>query len=302
MPLPSRRLVLAAAIVAGSIASIALGGGGCFALGSGSGSSNEGDPCEYDEDCYGPNECTQAFCVDGSCEVENLPSGTFIRSEPLADCSEVVCDGEGDLTFGPDDFDLPDDGVDCTSDSCVDGTPTFTPREVGAACGFNGLYLCRADTSCEPCEEVIDCKESGPGEPGNNDQATAYDLGTIDDDDGDGNKVCASLGDPADADWYKYSGTDSAGTVVDPYTIVTTDASARVCVYFECESGSPDFKCPPDASAKTAPLGQPGCCNRGELPIEFDCSGAVDDNATVWIRVDNPDALACVPYGLTFHY
>ena len=68
------------------------------------------------------------------------------------------------------------------------------------------------------------------------------------------------------------------------------------------ERGTTTFSCPAGSMDDTAPLGQEGCCSEGSLDMDFDCSDVSDDNASVWLKVENPDGLACVPYQISFHY
>jgi hypothetical protein len=226
-----------------------------------------------------------------------------VGNEPLGDCKQAVCDGSGNKSFIANNSDLPDDGLECTTDSCNAGIPSHTPKPMNSFCGPNGTHFCHTSTECKPCQELTAaCEEIGPGEPTNDTQATAHSFGKISDADSAGKDVCAVLKGTADVDWYTYSGVDNAFSVVDPLRKVSSDLKTRLCVYLKCTAGTTSFSCPAGSTNDTAPLGQQGCCSEGEIDLSFDCAGVQDDDANVWLKVENPDALACVPYLLSFHY
>ncbi|HEY8376857.1 MAG TPA: hypothetical protein VIK91_10225, partial [Nannocystis sp.] len=216
------------------------------------------------------------------------------------DCRRIVCQ-DGDPVVELDEFDRPDDGNDCTDDTCEDGLPTHTPRPMHASCGPGGAYYCHASGECRPCKQVTDaCEDNGP-EP-HDTQDTAYNLGVITDDDSDGSYVCGTLKGAYDVDWYTFGGDDAFLNYVDPYRSIVTQngGGARVCVYIECNNGATDLDCD-GAASDIAPLGQKGCCSTSVVTPKLNCSG-LDDSARVWIRVDNAQGLDCVPYQLDYHF
>jgi hypothetical protein len=279
---------------------------------SGSGSTTSSNPssssgatpeCVVPEDCAVANECSTPTCTDGICGITFVPSGTVVGNEPLGDCKQAICDGAGKKSFIANDMDLPDDKVECTTDTCDAGVPVHTAKAMNSFCGPNGAHFCHADTDCKPCKELsAACEEVGPGEPGNAMQLTAHNFGTISDADSAGKDVCAVLSSPSDVDWYTYSGVDNAFSVVDPSRKVDAEAKTRLCVYLACTAGTTTFSCPAGSVPDTAPLGQQGCCSNLAISLSFDCNGVTDDDANVWLKVENPDQLACVPYLLSFHY
>ena len=148
------------------------------------------------------------------------------------------------------------------------------------------------------------CNDSGPGEP-NDTIGQAYNLGQISDSDGDGGQVQGTMSSAADIDWYKYHGVDLTGNIVDP-TRQILSAGVRICKYIQCDNGEAnDFTCPASTMADTA-SGHPGCCWMSSAPVTLDLtcgSTALDsDNATVFIRIDNPGALFCQAYTMQYHY
>ncbi len=148
------------------------------------------------------------------------------------------------------------------------------------------------------------CNDSGPGEP-NDTIGQAYNLGEISDSDGDGSQVAGTMASSTDVDWYRYHGIDLTGNVVDP-TRQILSAGVRICKYIQCDNGEAnDFSCPSGTTPDTA-SGHPGCCWMSTSPVTLDLtcgSTSLDsDNATVFIRVDNPGALFCQAYTMQYHY
>jgi hypothetical protein len=69
----------------------------------------------------------------------------------------TVCDGSGATQEVVDDDDLPDDGNDCTEDSCQRGAPQSEPVGPGASCATG---LCDGMGSCVECNVPSDCAGS----------------------------------------------------------------------------------------------------------------------------------------------
>jgi len=143
------------------------------------------------------------------------------------------------------------------------------------------------------------CVDDGP--EGNDSEASATDLGTIDDCDASGGAFSGVLaGD--DVDWFVYHGTDATGCVVDPARSLDADGEYRVCQFFTCDDGGPlTLTCPDGAWDETSPEGRPGCCSHEALQLSPDCSSWTD-NSAVYVRLDKPPAAECVHYTLSFHY
>jgi hypothetical protein len=137
-----------------------------------------------------------------------------------------------------------------------------------------------------------------PGFEPNESEAGATDLGAYDDCDGNGTSVNATLDGSSDLDFFSFDGSDVSGCLVDP--TVTTGDSVRLCVFATCPGAS--ISCA-QGSAATSPAGYAGCCvqSGGTVELGVNCSGFSDD-ATVYIRVDQPGVDACTTYGLDFHY
>lgn len=303
--------------------------------GTGSGTATEptttfgtAGECNEPYDCQLGELCEERTCVSGACGLENIPAGEPGQDEDYGDCYVVVCDGEGGPSNVPgddppfdeprdcakfvcedgnaltkiDDSDTPDDENPCTQDMCMAGEQVFTPLPAHTACSaedFNGY--CHSDVVCRRCQEVSDACEDYGSEPHEN-QETSQDLGTISDNDVEASYTCGSLKGTNDIDWYTFFGDDKFGNLVDPAVTLSTQGGvgAQVCVYFQCAKGGTNVSCEGATPAKTS-LGNPGCCASTKVAPKFNCGG-LDDAARVWIKVHNPQMLACVPYTLDYKF
>lgn len=148
------------------------------------------------------------------------------------------------------------------------------------------------------------CNDDGPGEP-NDSEATAVDLGTIDDCNGSGSTVTGLLFGVADVDWYKYQGVDTfgIGCSVDPKRTVTSSDPLTLCKYFQCPDNDETFDCPSGTSPATSPDGRPGCCGDGGFTVGLTCgsSSLNSDDALVYIKLETA-VNDCVNYSLSFEY
>lgn len=136
----------------------------------------------------------------------------------------------------------------------------------------------------------------------NETEATAEDLGTIDDCDGSGDTVTGILAGVGDTDWYKYSGTDSFGCSVDPSRQLTSSDPISVCKYAQCPDNDESFTCPAGSTDATSPDGRPGCCSNTGFEFGFSCGSSINsDEAVIYIRLET-NTNDCVTYSLTYHY
>lgn len=288
-----------------------------------------GEPvCSSDSECgLAVGECQTDLCEAGVCVVMNLPVDAPIADAP-GNCRRAVCDGAGQVKdmpddsdlavndpgnckattcsagqpgFVADDLDLPNDDIECTLDECDQGTPKFTAKPTNSFCGAMGAKFCHDDTSCQDCKQVSEACEDESLTEANETQLTAHKLGTISDADSSGSFVCAVLDGGDDVDWYTFNGNDALFNFVDPTREVISDLNHRICVYITCDNGQPTIGCGGDETKDVAPMGQPGCCGVGNISPSLNCQGT-DDSATIWVKVENIDALACVPYELTYHF
>lgn len=87
----------------------------------------------------------------------NVADGTAVPSQTAGDCQQVVCDGNGATKSQADDADLPNDGKECTDDTCAAGVPTFTPKTLNVACGAGGALFCDGNGACVGCTGNSQC-------------------------------------------------------------------------------------------------------------------------------------------------
>lgn len=149
------------------------------------------------------------------------------------------------------------------------------------------------------------CQDVGPGEPANDQMATAHYLGDLSDDDSDEGTIMGTLRTPEDVDWYAYHGVDGVGSTTDPGRQII-GAGIRICKYIDCDGEEDeDFDCP-SGTAPDTQSGHPGCCWTGGEAIEWGLtcgsSSLNSDNAVVYMRVDHVGGPGCEPYTLKYNY
>lgn len=133
------------------------GAGGAESGGGGSGGGG-GAECTSPSDCPDPEECLVATCEDGVCGTSPVDAGVPVEDQDEGDCQELVCDGAGNVESVDDDTDEPNDGQECTIDSCAAGQPDFENAEPGTECGKD--LSCNAAGRCAGCTVPDQC----PGE------------------------------------------------------------------------------------------------------------------------------------------
>ena len=134
----------------------------------------------------------------------------------------------------------------------------------------------------------------------NDSESTAAFVANINDCDTNQMSIQAALDGTSDVDWYRYSGSDDFGCVVDPTRSLTAQAALRLCKYAECQSGAADVTCNDGSSPDTSPQGRSGCCHNAGFGIDLNCPGN-DDAAEIYIRLDQGGA-SCVDYTVNYHY
>lgn len=201
--------------------------------------------------------------------------------------------------------------TDTTLDtSTSDPTDASDSSSSGTPCPL-GTEGCICDEGS--CDEGLECTRdqcvptSGCDvdllEPNDEEDAPTL-LGELSDDDDKGGSIFGTLNGPEDVDWYRYTGDDDAFSFVDPSRFVDATAGVRFCKFAECENGldNTEFPCPDGTEQATSPAGRPGCCAPLGMEIgDANCSGVVEDNMFIYMRVDQGEE-ACVDYQLIYHF
>lgn len=157
-----------------------------------------------------------------------------------------------------------------------------------------GASTSSGSTTTTTTTETV-CHDSGV-EP-NDSEATATDLGAIEDCDSQVLDVSGVL-DGDDIDWYKYSGSDVFGCLVDPTRVINGDGQLLLCKFADCPGAV--VTCTSGTPA-VSPGGLDGCCGQSSVQIGVDCDGWSDD-ATIYLAVDKPSSFSCVSYSINMHY
>ncbi len=115
-------------------------------------------------------------------------------------------------------------------------------------------------------------------------------------------KVNAISAFDSDTDWYRFEGRDKFLGACEPAPSASVDApDLRICVFAQCKSGSTSVVCE-EGLAATSPSGRQGCCaTGGAVTLQPSCSGSTQD-ASVFMRVDQPVNSVCVGYQVEYGF
>ena len=257
-----------------------------------------------------------AACADGGDPASGPDLGTTGES------SDDTTAGPIDPTTSGADDDDDDDDADDDDDDDVDSTTGDDDDDESTGDEGTSTDTGSADSACPPGEDTCPCDEGmcdfglmciddvcttqgacadDPGED-NDTEATATDLGMIEDCDDDGSMVTGVLDGNEDVDWFRYDGDDVALCNVNPARTISADGGLRLCKFAECADGETDVDCDEGTTQTNSPDGRVGCCSDGSFDMpDVNCTGTIDDDATVFIRVDQAEAM-CVAYTLSYHY
>ena len=116
--------------------------------------------CVDETECPGhDDECEQRHCVGGSCSKTDAPSGTPLTAahQVAGDCNLAVCDGAGNTIPEVDDADVPIDNETCTTDVCLNGTPSNPAVTAETACSEGTGSRCNGTGKCVECITASEC-------------------------------------------------------------------------------------------------------------------------------------------------
>ena len=268
------------------------------------------DECTTGDECAaGFEDCAKQFLardlpsetatclVDGVYDDYDEDCGSTSNASGETDTSDptTATDPTIDPTGETDTMDPTGETEGDTEDIC---------NEAGCACQFN--EDCAGDLICPngTCEEPAQCGDD-PYEP-NNGEVQAFLLDPITDDDDQGSMVSAELEAATDIDWFRYEGTDTTFSIVNPYAQVNINA-LELCLYAECLNGleNTDVSCNEGTTQQPSPNGRPGCCgtNTGGFEINLSCGGTLsDDSALMYMSVTGSEPGVCQEYTVTYHF
>lgn len=155
------------------------GAGGASSSASSSSSTSTGDGGHIETNCVSPEDCPGAdtacsarTCDAGVCGQQFKQAGTVVEEQVPHDCLTTVCDNAGGLqsvvdesdvpedtpgdcmswscaggepSYVPNDRDVPNDGQECTTESCSLGSPFTTLAPTGTPCSMG---LCDSGAAC----------------------------------------------------------------------------------------------------------------------------------------------------------
>jgi hypothetical protein len=115
--------------------------------------------CAQPSDCPGTDdECKSRTCVAGSCGQAFTAANTPVAAQVAGDCKKQVCDGSGNFVSIIDNADLPaTDNIDCTAETCSNGTPAHPAQPLNTACNQMGGTVCDGAGKCVGCNAAAQC-------------------------------------------------------------------------------------------------------------------------------------------------
>lgn len=242
-----------------------------------------GSPCNGDGVCDGMGSCTECISPDDcdmlpaddecqlrTCEMETCGQtfsdlGTPLTLQTVGDCHLDVCDGAGGVSTDVDDTDIPDDGLECTTDACTGGVESHTPVAPGTPCAAG---VCNDSGACVGCNVPADC--------GGMDTFCR----TIICDDG----TCGSDDEPA-------------GTALPAADQTDNDCQEVQCNGAGFPQGFADDDDLPlddgnDCTEEVCNAGNPG---HDDLPLDTPCNGGVCDGAGACVECNSDDQCPTPP-------
>jgi hypothetical protein len=115
--------------------------------------------CNDEIQCGSSTQCMWWTCSPQSFCVQNFELvGHVVDVQVTGDCHRVECVSNGGQANQIYDFDVPvDDGIECTAETCSNGTERHLPKLINTSCSQNGGRYCDADGTCVGCNDVDQC-------------------------------------------------------------------------------------------------------------------------------------------------
>ena len=203
------------------------------------------------------------------------------------------------------------DESDSSSDSSSSGSSSSKSSSSSSTSGSSSSSgSSKSSSSSTGGAQCVDSDDAGETE----DKAMPLKDVSDTDSDAENEVVSGVISGPTDVDWYTYKGTDSTGPSVDPTRTIEVEndkIAYQLCKFVKCKSGTFAGQCPDNTTPATSKVQKlKGCCassTAGSFTIAPSalsdlCDGTSNDDATIFIRVDNPLGNACGKYTLHYHY
>jgi hypothetical protein len=114
--------------------------------------------------------------------------------------------------------------------------------------------------------------------------------------------IAAQLEGAADEDWYKQPLAQAGGTQPRPTATVAAPEPVLTCVYVDCTDGDTTVQCG-EFTPDTGDNGRSGCCGEDFVSLGYTCAGAVDLDASTYIRLTAAAPIeSCIPYDATLEF
>ena len=207
-----------------------------------------------------------------------------------------TCDPDGQ-SYGP--CDCPDP-TGMSGDATSSGDSDETTSGGGTSSGETGADATSGETGTDGTtgDPPVECED-----PDDAPNAEADAL-VIEDQDCFGQPKLFSgvLAGATDSDWFTYHGE----CFQQPEVLHELDAAGdvRLCVFIDCDMGTPEFECTDGAQMNVSPGGLIGCCGGAGISFDLNCAGG-GENAKVLVRLDQlgmGEAEACIDYTVEYSY
>ena len=174
-------------------------------------------------------------CDGQTCNQHNVPFGTVLpaNDQVAGDCLVGQCNGSGGDMTVVDDADVPpDDGNDCTAETCNNGVPDYPAWPLDHPCSANGGQYCDGLGACVECNSPNECPDPGVTCKQADCTANACGVGNV----AQGTPAPDGLQTPADCRVVACDG--AGGTEVDPDD-ADVEMDGNECTQDVCSGGVP---------------------------------------------------------------
>jgi hypothetical protein len=114
--------------------------------------------------------------------------------------------------------------------------------------------------------------------------------------------IAAELGGATDEDWFKQSVEQAGAAPMQPTIEVSAAEAVRACLYVGCSAGTTTIDCG-SATPHTSDSNTDGCCDDDRVSFTYTCEGAVDLDASTYLRITTAGpSETCIPYDLTYRF